>query len=317
MALECLAAGLLVADHVCAPLERMPRPGELLLTDQLVLNIGGCAANTAVDLARVGVNTAIAGCVGDDYLGKFVSETLEAAGVQTAALQRLGNIHTAGTLIVNVAAEDRRYIHTLGANQFMSVEHIPQSLLPEIQVLYLGGYLLLDAMQPEELVTLFRTAKSHGVRTVVDVVVPGPGDYWQRLRPVLAETDVFLPNSDEGREILGIEDPIEQAQRFHDAGAKTVVVTCGEEGTILIDETQRLWAKSFPVDVLDGSGAGDAFDAGYIAGLIAGEDTIGCLRWGSTLGASCVRAIGTTAGVFTRPEALEFMNENPLQIEPI
>lgn len=317
MTIECLAAGLLVADHVCAPLDRMPRPGELLLTDQLVLNIGGCAANTAVDLARVGVTTAIAGCVGDDYLGQFVSETLEKSGVLTDGLHRLPKMHTAGTLIVNVAGEDRRYIHTLGANQWMTAEHIPQHLFAEVKVLYLGGYLLLDSIQPEALVALFRTARSQGVLTVVDVVLPGPGSYWERLRPILAETDVFLPNSDEGREILGIVDPLEQAQRFHEAGAKTVAITCGAEGTVFINDQLRLRASSYPVEVLDGSGAGDAFDAGYIAGLVAGQDPIGCLKWGSALGASCVRAIGTTPGVFTREEALEFMNEHPLPIEEI
>ena len=68
------------------------------------------------------------------------------------------------------------------------------------------------------------------------------------------------------------------------------------------------------MEVADGSGASDAFDAGYIAGLLQGLEPAECLRWGSALGASCVRAIGTTAGVFTRPEAVEFLKTHPLTI---
>jgi sugar/nucleoside kinase (ribokinase family) len=66
---------------------------------------------------------------------------------------------------------------------------------------------------------------------------------------------------------------------------------------------------------VDGSGGGDAFDAGYIYGLLRGLDAEGCLRVASALGASCVRAIGTTPGVFTRPECEQFLRDNPLPVE--
>jgi len=72
----------------------------------------------------------------------------------------------------------------------------------------------------------------------------------------------------------------------------------------------------YPTTFVSGTGSGDAFDAGYIAGLLAGEDPAGCLRWGSALGASCVRAIGATESVFNRQEAEEFMRQHELDIEP-
>ncbi len=73
----------------------------------------------------------------------------------------------------------------------------------------------------------------------------------------------------------------------------------------------------YPTEFVGGTGSGDAFDAGFIAGLLAGEDMAGCLRWGSALGASCVRSITATESVFTRPEAEAFMRQHELKIESI
>ncbi|MFW5693399.1 MAG: carbohydrate kinase family protein, partial [Thermoguttaceae bacterium] len=135
------------------------------------------------------------------------------------------------------------------------------------------------------------------------------------LTKVLPEVDVFLPNDDEAAVITGLRDPFEQAQRFREAGTKTVVVTQGERGSLLLSDTHRLRAGTYPAEYLGGTGSGDAFDAGYCAGLLRGEDPAGCLRWGSALGASCVRALGATESVFTRGEAEAFLREHELPIE--
>lgn len=311
---ECLSAGILVADHACEPISHAPTAGELVLTQALRLSIGGCAANAAVDLARLGVHVGVCGCVGRDAFGRFVVETLDEAGVSTELVETLDGVGTSGTLIVNVAGEDRRFVHTLGANARFRVEHIPWSRVRAAKVLYVGGYLLMPALDPEELADLFRRARAERVKTVLDIVLPGPGDHWPQLAPVLAETDVFLPNLDEARAITGLTRPDEQADRFREAGARTVVITCGEAGTVLAGERVRLSAGTYKTTFVGGTGAGDAFDAGYIAGLLAGEDERGCLRWGSALGASCVRSVSATSSVFTRGEALAFMQEQELEI---
>ncbi len=315
---DCLSVGVVVADHLCSPIAKLPRPGELVICDSLPLSIGGCAANAAMDLARVGVSVGIVGGVGKDVFGRFVSETLQNARVETSDLRHHAHIGTAGTLIVNVTGEDRRFIHSRGANAVLQVSDIPIARVREAKVLYVGGYLLLPAMEQHgELAWLFAQARSAGVITVLDVVLPGQQDHWSKLRSVLAETDVFLPNDDEAKEITGLDDPVKQADRFLNAGAKTVVITCGGRGTIVATEGQRLHANTYPCNFVGGTGAGDAFDAGYIAGLLAGEDIEGCLRWGSALGASCVRSVSATESVFTRAEAIEFMQQHELKIETI
>ena len=293
----------------------MPVAGELVLCSSLPLSIGGCAANTAVDLARLGVSVGVAGCVGRDPFGQYVLDTLRASAVDAEAIRQVPNVDTSGTLIINVQGEDRRYIHCAGANGVMTAADIPLDRLRTAKVLYIGGYLLMPALEPTALAEVFRLARAAGVTTVLDVVLPGPGPHWDKLAPVLAHTDVFLPNADEAAEITGRSDPLAQAEFLRAAGARTVVITCGSQGTILLTDGLRLRAGIYPVDYVGGTGAGDAFDAGYIAGLLDGEDPRGCLRWGSALGASCVRAVSATESVFGREEAVHFMRENPLPIE--
>lgn len=313
--IDCLCVGILVADYGCAPIEHVPAAGELLLTESLSLSIGGCASNTAVDLARQDVRVGAVGCVGDDIFGRFVTETLEAARVDAQGVRRLAGVGTSGTLIVNVAGQDRRFIHTFGANAKFTAADIPLDRVRAAKVLYVGGYLLMPALVAEDLADVFRQVRAWGVTTVLDVVVPGPGDYWPRLAPLLPHTDVFLPNNDEAAVLTGLSDPCEQARRFHDAGAGTVVITCGGEGTVLVNQRERLRAGVYRLPFVGGAGAGDAFDAGYIAGLLSGGDVRRSLQLGSALGASCVRGVSTTETVFTRAEAEEFLRANPLKIE--
>lgn len=313
---DCLSCGILVVDHLCDPIPRPPAAGELILVDRLPLSIGGCAANVAVDLARLGVKVAALGCVGRDPFGQFVIETLAAAGAGTDDIRRVPGAETSSTLIINVQGQDRRFIHCAGASAHVRAEDIPLERVRAARVFYVGGYLLMRNLKPDALAGLFRAARASGVITVMDIVLPGPGDHWPQLEPVLAETDVFLPNHDEALAITGEDDPLAQAERFRAAGARTVVVTQGAAGSLLLSaDGSRLRAGVYPIEYVGGTGSGDAFDAGYIAGLLAGEGPAGCLRWASAAGASCVRSSSATDGVFTRAEAVAFMKAETLAIE--
>lgn len=312
---ECLSVGVLVADHVSAPIDHLPVAGELVLAEKLELSVGGCASNAGLDLARVGVSVDVVGCVGQDAFGTFLIDTLQAGGVGTSLIRKLPDVGTSGTLIVNVKGQDRRFVHTIGANARLTAADIPWEEVRKAKVLYVGGLLLATALDGRELAEVFQRARAAGVKTVLDVVVPGPGDHWKHVAPLLPHTDVFLPNEDEGFAITGLKKPREQAEKFLAAGADTVVITCGGAGTYLLSRELRLKAGIFPQPFVGATGAGDAFDAGYIAGLIRGLDPRGCLAWGSALGASCVRAVSATETVFTRAEAEAFLREHSLTLE--
>lgn len=312
---DVLCAGIIVADHVSSPISHLPAAGELVLADQLLLTIGGCAANVAVDLVKLGVSAAVVGRVGDDVFGRVVAEMLAERQVDVSALQITPGSDTSQTLIVNVAGQDRRFIHTFGANGVFRAADIPLERVTKCRVLYMGGYLLMGGMLQDDLLAVFAAARRAGAKTVLDVVTPGPDDYLPRLMKILPHVDVFLPNDHEAELILGEKAVLRQAERFHQMGARTVVITQGERGSVLVGEGIRLRAETYCMPFVDGTGGGDAFAAGYIDGMLRGLDAEGCLRNGSAVGASCVRAIGTTTGVFTRPELETFLREHPLRIE--
>jgi sugar/nucleoside kinase (ribokinase family) len=312
-----LCAGIMVADHVCTPITHVPAAGELVMAESMLLTIGGCAANAAVDLAKMGVRSAVVGRVGGDVFGRIVLEMLQKAGVDVGLVRASTSAATSQTLIVNVAGQDRRFIHTFGANGEFSAADIPVERLASCKVLYLGGYLLMPHLQQEDLVPVFAAARSQGVKTVLDVAIPHPGEYVSRLDKLLPHVDVFLPNSHEGELITGLKDPLQQAETFQRLGAGTAVITLGEGGAVLAGKGLRLRSGVFNVPYVDGSGGGDAFDAGYIYGLLHEMGPEDCLRVASALGASCVRAIGTTPGVFTRAECEAFLKVNELKIDKI
>lgn len=310
---DVISAGIIVADHVAAPVARMPGAGELVLTDECFLSIGGCASNVAVDLARLGVSVAVSGCVGDDPFGEFARSVLRSSGVDTEHLLTLPGTATSQTLIINVEGQDRRFVHHLGANRLFGGEHFPRARIRAAKILYVGGYFLLDGLAPDALAAQFRAARADGVATMLDVVTPGPRDYLAPLERILPHTDYFLPNFDEARLMTGRSDALEQAEAFRALGAGTVVITQGGAGSVLLSRDARIKAGVFPVPFVDGTGGGDAFDAGFIKGLLDGASAERCLELGSALGASCVRCSGATAGVFDAKELDQFLERNRLE----
>src|SRR5437660_11770932 len=107
---DVLCAGIIVADHVSSPISHLPAAGELVRAERLLLTIGGCAANAAVDLSKMGVHAAVIGRVGDDVFGRIVTDLLRAQGVDISAVVCSRGLDTSQTLIVNVAGQDRRFI---------------------------------------------------------------------------------------------------------------------------------------------------------------------------------------------------------------
>src|SRR4051794_5005800 len=103
---DVLSAGIIVADHVCTPIDHLPTAGELVMADGMLLTIGGCAATAAVDLAKMGVRAAVVGRVGKDIFGGVVTDMLRDAGGDVGSVTASATADTSQTLIVNVKNED-------------------------------------------------------------------------------------------------------------------------------------------------------------------------------------------------------------------
>ena len=313
---DVLCAGILVADLFVPPLARLPAEGELVKVDGMLLDTGGCAANTATDLARLGVPTAVAGKVGADSFGSFIRADLSHKGLCDVSGIRVSATRTTSqTVILAVRGQDRRYIHSVGANADFTVADIDRAAITHARVFYVGGYFIMPGITPDSLAGLFRHARESGVRTVLDVAGVDPTGAMHTLAPVLPFTDVFLPNDDEAALITGEADPARQAEAFIRAGVGIVIVTQGKKGALVRTRDREIRAGAFKVSFVDASGSGDAFAAGFIVGMLDGWDLERTIAFASAVGASCCTRLGCTAGVFDRAQALGFVAGNRLRMK--
>lgn len=314
---RALSAGILFADVGCAPITRCPNPGELIATEKIELSLGGCASNLAMNLARLEIPSGLCGMVGDDSFSDFVVRSLEHPMIDTSGLARMENAGPGTTLIVNVKGQDRRFISTTGANAGFSVADIPSEWADEAEVIYLGGYLMMPKLESPETVEFLKRFQARGGKTILDVVLYGDRPYWDVIKPLLPYVDYFMPNDHEGEKICGLGDSVEQAKFFVDAGAGAVIITCGEAGSIYYSAAEKFRIGVFSVEFVGGTGSGDAFAAGFVAGLLDQLDPFGLMKKASAQGASAVRHSSATASVFTKAESEAFLAEQELDVEPI
>ena len=305
-------AGIVVADVLCGPVEALPEPGQLIAVDDIPSKAGGCASNVAIDLARQGVSVAVAGCVGRDAAAQTPLAALRAHGVDCGAIAESDRLPTSKTVILLVAGQDRRFLHSFGANAEFTVGHIRREWLEGLRVFYLGGLFVMPGIKTDELVDLLGFCRRSGI---VTVAVPQPFDQHGDLARLLPMIDCFLANDDEARLFTGRRDPVDQAAALIAAGALTPIVTCGARGALAARGRQRWRSGAYDMPVVDPSGCGDAFAAGVITGIIRGWDLARTLIYASALGASAVRAIGTTDGVFRAGEAEAFIAAHQLPME--
>jgi sugar/nucleoside kinase (ribokinase family) len=214
-------------------------------------------------------------------------------------------------VILPVAEEDRRYIHTFGANAALTAADLPESS----GVIYVGGYLILPALDEVELAAGLARARARGAVVILDVVAPsGARPSIETLRPLLEQTDYFVPNHDEARAITGEDDPRQQARLLAELGAGTVMIKLGERGLHVLAGSESFDLGAATVEAVDPSGAGDAFAAGLALGILEEWPVERTAQFASVLGASACTALGCADGVFTREQAEAFLREHPLPV---
>jgi sugar/nucleoside kinase (ribokinase family) len=308
---KILCIGDMVADIFSSPLERFPEPGQLGLTDEIAVFPGGNALNTAIALSRMGEPVAIAGSVGDDALGGLLLNQLQSLGLDTRGVRREPQGRTASTFILRIQGEDRRYIHSLGVAADFNGEHISTDLLVDNGIVLVGGYLKLGAWNDRGLAKLLQQAHQRNCRIVFNVcIAQGSGVDPSRCLPLLEHVDVFVPNEDEARIITGQTTLASQAKALRRAGARTVVITRGQQGLYANDGSQSVEMGIFQVPVIDPSGCGDCFTAGIVAAQARDWDMVRMLEFASATGALGATALGCTSGIPSFAEVERFVKEN-------
>lgn len=307
-------AGIVVKDTFCGPMAALPQPGELVSVSAMRVMAGGCAGNVALDLVRQGIPVDLAGCVGRDSAASALVQTLEGGGVDCRHLTRTPDHPTSETVILLVEGEDRRYIHSFGANRTFRIADLARDWIAGLSVFYLGGLFALPGVRTDELLALLKYCRAHDVVTVVDVVVPTGFQETETVRELLPQIDWFLPNETEAAIFTGEREPIRAMARLREWGASNLVITRGDAGALAASGEQLWQCDAYQWTTVDPSGAGDAFASGVITGIQSGWELPQTLRYASAVGASATRAIGTTTSVFTFAEAQAQIAKEPVAV---
>ena len=289
---DAVCLGILVADVIVRPVDELPERGTLALVEQVALRGGGCALNTASALARLGLRTAALGNVGLDPFGDFLVRTLRDRGVATDGILRDREAQTSTTVALVDSAGERTFLHLKGADATLCADALGE--LPFAgRALHIGGALVLDSLDGEPEAELLAEARLRGLHTSLDTVYDGSGR-WERVLPALRHCDLVTPDRDEARALTGEDDPARAAERLHELGAAVAVVTGGPDGCWV----SGLGHVPAPrVRAVDGTGAGDAFVAGFLYGRLTGRPVEWCARFASAAGALATTAVGAYEGV--------------------
>jgi len=274
------------------------------------MTVGGSSSITACGLARLGLRVAHGGVIGDDMLGHAIRDALDERGVDTSTITIDDAIPTGAT--VHLGKGDQRAMLTAtGTIDRLRAEDVPREILPHIRHIHAGSTGIQPKLRPG-LPALWDEARAAGVTCSFDTNWD-PDRRWEGIDPMLAATDVFLPNEREAALISGVMDPLEAARalvaradaagRDPDAGPLTVVVKLGADGALAVRGDEALRLPADKVKVIDSTGAGDGFNAGFLYGFLGGRSLGESLALAVACGSLSTRAIGGVDGQATLEEA--------------
>ena len=293
--MDLLVVGDLNADLVLRGGEIEPAFGQReQLVDEAELVLGGSGGIMAAGAAKLGLDTAIVACVGTDALGSVMIEALRQAGVDTGAVMRTPDAAT-GISVALARPGDRAILTAPGALARLHAEDVPPEMLARARHVHVTSPFLQDGLRPG-LRALADGARSSSLDTGWD-----PREEWS---VPLDAFDVLLPNAEEALRLAGRSDgDVEAAARELAARGPAVVVKLGADGALAIAGDDAIRVAGTPVEPVDSTGAGDSFDAGFLAARLNGESLAGALALGCACGALSTRRPGGTAGQPTLREA--------------
>ena len=307
------SVGVHILDILGRPVSDIPPGQRSVLLEEIKATAAGTAAGPSVDLARLGVPVFSCGAVGDDALGDLLLMLLAKEGVDSRFVLRKPGQRTSATILPIRPNGERPALHAPGATQLLE----PGDLTPVIfdapnggtsqPVLHIGGPDALGQWAGEPLRALARAAKERGFLITLDVLRVGDAATFELLRPLLAVCDWFMPNEDQLRLYTGEPDLAKAMTAVRAAGARGVAVTRGADGCSLDWGDGIIDVPAIDVPVVDTTGCGDAFDAGFITALLHGCDYEQAAWLAVTCGSLVATGLGSDAGLRSLGAALDLL----------
>ena len=307
-----VCVGTLVLDVFLKPIVSLPEAEKLELVDNLEIHAGGCANNTAVGLSRLGQPVQVVGKVGEDPFGDYVIHSLRGEGACVEGIGRSNDHATSTTIVLVDPSGQRGLIHYIGANADLGPDDIDINSAMGTGLFHVAGTNILPGLDGEPMACILRRAKESGFLTCVDTAWNPGIDFPELIQPILPHLDIFLPNIHEASMITNNSEPVEIARYLLNKGVGTVGIKMGRRGCFVATRDEKFQLPTFDAKTVDTAGAGDAFVAGFLTGILEGlplEQTAGLANG---MGALATTSMGCTTGLPTRKELEAFVESTPL-----
>ncbi|MDR2747029.1 MAG: carbohydrate kinase family protein [Treponema sp.] len=297
---KVLCVGLVVMDVPLRPVSPGVFTADHWRIDPSVWSTGGDAVNVAITLSRLGIDASLCGLVGKDAAGDFVLDRLNERGVDTRAVVRHPSLATGVSYILIEPGGERHFLVSLNINNELDFSNVPDELIREADMVYLGSSMCMYNMDHGGSAALFKRAHELGKLTLSDF--SGGAEYsgdelLKLLDPMLRETDIILPSYLEAVKLSGERELPRIRDRLAGFGIKLLVVKLGSEGSYITDFRHEWRVPTFgEFEVLDTTGAGDSFVGGFIRGTLEGWSPEAAACFGSCVASFNVTRVGATGG---------------------
>jgi sugar/nucleoside kinase (ribokinase family) len=288
--------GVHIADILARPIDHIPEGQDTVLVDQIRLTAAGAAAGTAVDLVKLGNDVVTMGAIGDDELGDFLLMVLAKRGVDTSCLARREGEQTAASILPIRPDGGRPSFHVPGANLSVTYADLDVSVLRGARAIHLGGMDVTFGLGDPAFFALLDEVRAAGTIVTMDVLSE-MADLLGMARAFLPHVDYVLPNESQALLMTGATDLETAAATLLADGPRGVLVTLGQEGSLVVTAAGSERVPALKTDVVDTTGCGDAYCAGFLTGLLYDQDVLTAARWGTAAAARVATGLGSDAGL--------------------
>lgn len=303
--MRVIALGVHVLDTLVRPVEQIPDGQGGALVEQIKMTAAGTAGGTALTLAKLGGSVQSAGAIGTDPLGDLLLQLLARDGVDTSLLLRRADVQTSASVLPIRPDGSRPAFHVIGANASYGVDDTPWEAIAAATHLHLGGPEFMGGPAAAKILSF---AREHGVTTSMDSLAPGDEGVFAWIEEAIPHVDYLLPNDQQVIGWTGQPDLAKACQAAVERGAGCVAATAGAEGALVVDASGSTAVPAFAVDVVDTTGCGDAFSAGFLVGVHLGHEAVDAARLGCATAALVAGGLGSDFGEFDLSTVQDFVS---------
>ena len=305
--MNAIAMGVHVLDVLVRPVEEIPEGQGGELVEQIRITAAGSAGGAALVLAKLGANVRSAGAVGVDAVGDMLLALLERDGVDTSLLLRREEVQTSASVLPIRPTGERPAFHVVGANATYGPDDAPWDAIAAATHLHIGGP---EFMGGEAAARILHHARENGVTTSADVLAPGDPGLLEWIAPALPELDYLLPNDEQVLGFTGASELSEGCSALVERGVGCVASTRGADGVLIVDAEGSDAVPAFEIEVVDTTGCGDAFSAGFLRGLSLGRGRGEAAALGCATAALVAQGLGTDHGDYDLAAVERFAAES-------